>query len=204
MIKVLHYGSGNVKAITNIYKRLNIACGTASTAQELSTASKVIVPGVGAFDQVMTLLEQSGMVDTLNRMVLKDRVPVLGVCVGMQVMAQSSEEGDLDGLGWISGSVKLMDTSGLDHRPKLPHMGWNTIALSRPHSIVEGVDPDKGFYFLHSYRFVCSDEDSVLATSRYGDDFTAAIVSDSIFGFQFHPEKSHANGIAVFRNFARL
>ncbi len=202
MIKILGYGSGNVRAITNIYSRLNIPCEVAQASDELETADKIIVPGVGAFDLVMSRLSDSGMLETLNRRVLEDRVPVLGVCVGMQVMGASSDEGELPGLGWIDGRVRGMDVSGLSHKPKLPHMGWNSIAPRQPFDILSGVDPERGFYFLHSFCFDCTHDENVLATATYGQEFSAAIVRDNIFGFQFHPEKSHSNGIAIFKNFA--
>ena len=204
MIKVLSYGSGNVKAITNIYKRLNVPCEIASTKEELMSAEKIIVPGVGAFDQTMLLLESSGMLDTLNSMVIDDQTPVLGVCVGMQVMANASQEGERPGLGWIDGDVREFDTSALTHKPKLPHMGWNSISPQKQLPILDGIDIDKGFYFLHSYYFSCTNEENSLTTSCYGIEFTSAVVSDNIYGFQFHPEKSHQNGITIFKNFWEL
>lgn len=204
MIKVLSYGSGNVKAITNIYKRLNIPCQVARTKAELTSADKVIVPGVGAFDQTMLLLETSGMLDALNTMVLHDKVPALGVCVGMQVMANRSEEGTCKGLGWIDGEVKQLDASRLMHKPRLPHLGWNSIVPKKQLPILDNVDGDQGFYFLHSYYFSCAKAEHILATSRYGVEFASAVVSGNIYGFQFHPEKSHANGITIFKNFAEL
>jgi imidazole glycerol-phosphate synthase subunit HisH len=159
---------------------------------------------VGAFDQTMILLESSGMLDALNSMVLDDQVPVLGVCVGMQVMADESEEGELRGLGWIKGSVRQIDASLLTNKPKLPHMGWNTVTPKQQRPILDGIDHEKGFYFLHSYYFSCASDENVLTTSHYGSEFASAVVANNIYGFQFHPEKSHANGITIFKNFAEL
>ncbi|MBP62403.1 MAG: imidazole glycerol phosphate synthase subunit HisH [Planctomycetaceae bacterium] len=204
MIKVLCYGSGNVKAITNIYKRINVPCEVATTSDELRSADKIIVPGVGAFDQTMMLLEASGMLDTLNSMVLDDEVPVLGVCVGMQAMAHESEEGERKGLGWIDGAIKEIDARHLTHKPKLPHMGWNSVTPRQQLPILDGIDEQTGFYFLHSYYFACANEENVLTTSYYGTEFTSAVASGNIYGFQFHPEKSHLNGITIFKNFAEL
>ena len=204
MIKVLAYGSGNVKAITSIYKELNIPCEAVRDSQDLCTATKLVLPGVGSFDHAMMLLEKSGMLDPLNRLVVDQHIPVLGVCVGMQIMAERSEEGAACGLGWIKGEVVRINTENLMQKPKLPHMGWNSILAKYDHSIFDDVDCEKGFYFLHSYRLSCSDDSNVLATADYGGVFTAAVKKGNVFGFQFHPEKSHRNGIRIFRNFAAL
>ncbi len=204
MIKILAYGSGNVKAISNIFKRLNIPCSVAEKKEDLDGASKLVLPGVGAFDQSMNLFRESGMLDGANRMVVEQGVPVIGVCVGMQMMADYSEEGSAKGLGWIKGQVKKMDTSKLTQKPALPHMGWNTIRPKVDHDVLNGVDAERGFYFLHSYCFHCQNPTDVLATSDYGGEFPSAVYSDNIFGFQFHPEKSHFNGISVFENFAGI
>ncbi len=204
MIKVLSYGSGNLRAILNIYKRLNIDCCIAETAEDLEDASKLILPGVGAFDSSMAMLRDSGMIETLNKMVLEERVPVLGVCVGMQMMACSSEEGESPGLGWIQGHVKRLSIDNLKSKPYLPHMGWNNIRSSRGHAILQDVDQEQGFYFLHSYYFDCDNSEDVLATTFYSDEFASAVFHRNVYGFQFHPEKSHSNGITLFRNFAEL
>ena len=204
MIKVLGYGSGNVKAIVNIYKRLNIPCEVVHEPKSLESATQLVLSGVGAFDQSMGLLRRSGMMEQLNYLVMEKRVPIIGVCVGMQMMASSSEEGTSEGLGWIKGRVKKMDTSKLQQRPALPHMGWNTIEPRRDHPVFNDVDPEKGFYFLHSFCFHCDNSENELAISEYGERFSAAVYTDNIYGFQFHPEKSHFNGIAIFRNFAGI
>ena len=204
MITILSYGSGNVKAISNIYKGLNVPVSIAQTVNDLNGATKLVIPGVGAFDQTMDLLGESGMLEELHRLVLDKKVPVLGVCVGMQVMASTSEEGTKRGLGWIDGRVVRMDTSRLSVKPMLPHMGWNTIVPKRDTPLFADIDFDRGFYFLHSYRFDCASEGNLLATTEYGGEVTAAIRHENIYGFQFHPEKSHSNGINLFRNFAAI
>ncbi len=204
MIAIIDYGSGNIQAIKNIYKRLNIDCQLVSEPADLAGASKIILPGVGAFDNAMAQLNRSGMREVLDVLVLEKNVPVLGVCIGMQIMASSSEEGRLAGLNWIDASIKLLDESKIAHKPKVPHMGWNEVKLKREHAVFQSVDLQRGFYFLHSYYMQCIDSNDVLASANYGVDFDCAINRGNIFGFQFHPEKSHANGIQIFKNFAGL
>lgn len=204
MITVVDYGSGNIKAILNVFKRLKIECAVASRSPELSKASKIILPGVGAFDQTMHQLDASGLRSELNDLVLNKKLPVLGICVGMQVMANSSEEGTSEGLGWIDGTVRRFPTKNLSSKPHLPHMGWNTVAPLRSSPLFNNVDQDRGFYFLHSYFFDCKDQAQVLAAAHYGLDFPAVVMRENIIGCQFHPEKSHSNGISVFKNFAEM
>ena len=204
MISIVDYGSGNIQAIQNIYKRLNIESQIVSTAEELARATRIILAGVGAFDETMKLLDKSGMREVLDKLVLNDKIPVLGVCVGMQIMATSSDEGELSGLNWFDANVKKLDESLIPHKPKVPHMGWNTAIPTNDNEIFIGLDKEKGFYFLHSYYFECNDETDILAKTLYGQEFASAVQKDNIYGFQFHPEKSHSNGINVFRNFAEL
>lgn len=204
MIGIIDYGSGNIQAIKNIYKNLKIPCKFVSTPAELEDVTKIILPGVGAFDEAMNQLNQSGMRDILDTMVLEHCTPVLGVCVGMQIMASSSDEGELNGLNWFDAKVKLFDENEIKTKPKLPHMGWNEIDTMRDHKIFNSVDFEKGFYFLHSFYFACQNDEDVLANAHYGKAFNCAVNKNNIFGFQFHPEKSHSNGINLFKNFAEL
>ena len=203
MIGIIDYGSGNIQAIRNIYKRLKIETFIVKEPQDVSLASKLILPGVGAFDEAISKLDQSGLRNTLDEAVLHNKVPVMGICVGMQIMADRSEEGTLKGLGWISGSVKCFDIKQMNIVPKLPHMGWNDISVSE-HPIFDGIDKNTGFYFLHSYYFKADIKNNVIATSCYQHKFDCAVNIENIFGFQFHPEKSHSNGIILFKNFSEI
>jgi glutamine amidotransferase len=204
MIGIVNYGSGNIQAIANIYSRLNIPTKIITEPSELHEADKLILPGVGAFDETMKQLIGSGLKEELNKLVLHEKKPILGICVGMQIMAESSEEGTLNGLGWIKGRVKKFDISWFKQKPYLPHMGWNTIASKIEHPIFLNLDAEQGFYFVHSYYYECADKSNVLATSDYGIEFSSAVYNNNIFGMQFHPEKSHSNGIQLLENFAKL
>lgn len=204
MIAVIDYGLGNIKAFANVYTRLNIPFKVASKAEDLQGATRFILPGVGAFDYAMSRLHQSGMREPLEKLVLLDKLPVLGICVGMQILAKSSEEGILPGLGWIDAEVKKIDASGLSHRPKLPHMGWDKVLLVRSDPLLNGLDGSPRFYFLHSYYFSCNNQEDVLAETEYGSKFACAVKHGNIYGVQFHPEKSHHNGINILKNFGTI
>lgn len=204
MIAIVDYGLGNISAFANIYKRLNIPFVAAKTSGELKQASKLILPGVGAFDYAMDKLVESGMREQLDELVLEKKIPILGVCVGMQMMASKSEEGEVKGLNWIPGSVKLFDASKLKHKPTIPHMGWNQVNPEKDLQIFENIEHEQGFYFLHSYFFECESNDDVLATSEYAGKFSCAVHQDNIYGFQFHPEKSLTNGVNLLKNFANI
>lgn len=202
MLKIIEYGSGNVRAFKNVYRTLNVPSEVVTKPSQLEGATKIVLPGVGAFDQTMELLQQSGFVDCLNQKVQIEKIPILGVCVGLQVMAKSSEEGKLPGLGWFDGRVVKLDESMLLAKPRLPHMGWNSVEEVKKGRLTEGIDFDEGFYFLHSYRMMCRDPSDVLLSVTYGETIPAALQRENIWGFQFHPEKSHSNGAKVLQNFA--
>jgi glutamine amidotransferase len=204
MITIVNYGLGNVLAIANIYRRLGIPVQEARTAEELATASRIILPGVGAFDWAMTRLERSGMRPALEELVVRRSRPVLGICVGMQMLAERSDEGHLAGLGWIPGEVKRFEGIVDGQRRQLPHMGWNDVEPLEESSIFRGMVSGARFYFLHSYYFVPKRAEDVLATTTYGQSYASSVRCGAVFGVQFHPEKSHQWGIQLLKNFADI
>ncbi len=204
MIAIVDYGSGNIAAIANIYKQLKIPHAVTADARELAAAERYILPGVGAFDATMRHLAACGIVEVLQEQVVGRGKRLMGVCVGMQILAGSSDEGELPGLGWIPGHVKKIARDRASPPLRLPHMGWNSINLRGDSPIFGGVDSARGFYFLHNYYFHAADEADVIATASYGADIPCSVNRANIYGMQFHPEKSHANGTAIFRNFAGI
>ena len=204
MIAILDYGLGNVLAFQNIYKRLNIPAKVASKPEDLAGATKLILPGVGAFDYAMTLFNRSGLRKPAEELVLHDKLPVIGICVGMQMLASGSDEGELPGLGWVPGRVQRIDASLLTHQTRLPHMGWNDVEPTRPSALFNQLERDARFYFLHSYYFDTPSPEHQLATAHYGSCFTCAVTNGNVYGVQFHPEKSHHDGARLLQNFAEL
>jgi imidazole glycerol-phosphate synthase subunit HisH len=204
MITIIDYGLGNIRAFVNVYNRLNIKTKVASKASDIKGATKIILPGVGAFDYAMSRLNSSGMRDELENQVLGKKIPVVGICVGMQMLAKSSDEGILPGLGWIDAKVKLFDSSLILYKTQLPHMGWNTMTPIKDNKLLNGFNGSSRFYFLHSYYFYCNNNNDIIAKSEYGITYASAVNHDNIYGIQFHPEKSHSNGIQLLYNFAKL
>lgn len=204
MITIVDYGLGNILAFVNVYKRLNIPVTVAKTPADLAGATKLILPGVGAFDHAMELLQDAGMRQPLDELVLGQKVPVLGICVGMQILADASDEGRLPGLGWIPGRVRAFKSEPRSADMPLPHMGWNDVRPASGHELFNGLESDPRFYFLHSFFFECAQPRFAAATASYGIDFTCVVQSDNVYGVQFHPEKSHHFGAALLKNFAEL
>ena len=204
MITIINYGLGNISAFANVYKRLNIPFKIATKDGDLKNAKKIILPGVGAFDHAMEMLHKSGMKKALDQLVLHDKVPILGICVGMQILGNSSEEGLLPGLGWIDGEVNKIDASLITQRTRLPHMGWNNISPVKSNNLLVNIDNTARFYFLHSFYFKCHNIENEIAQTHYGLTFSSVVNSENIYGVQFHPEKSHEFGVKVLRNFAIL
>lgn len=201
---IVDYGLGNIQAIRNIYEQLNIEAEIAKSADQLEQADKIILPGVGAFDWAMECLGASGMVDRLNQLVVTEKRLVLGICVGMQIMGRRSDEGHLDGLGWIDAEVRRFGGDAAVERPmQLPHMGWNTVLPCRTDGLFCDLHAPL-YYFLHSYYFKPENDAHVLAISDYHGHFPSAVYSENILGVQFHPEKSHGWGIRLLKNFAEM
>lgn len=204
MIGIVNYGAGNIKALVNQFDILNIAYSVINDSKDFKTVDKIILPGVGSFDYCKSQLINSNLLETLNENVLVREKPVLGICVGMQLMAQSSEEGELSGLSWISGKVRKFDTRWFATKPTIPHMGWNSIIPNGDSAILKGIDSNQGFYFVHSYFFEAESDKNILCRTKYGIEFHSGVNHNHIFGVQFHPEKSHQNGSILLTNFSKL
>jgi glutamine amidotransferase len=204
MITLIDYGVGNISAFLNIYKQLNIPAKTAKTVSELEDADKIILPGVGHFDYAMQRFNDSGMSEKVNELVLVQKKPVIGICVGMQMMAKRSDEGNLEGLGWIDAEVKKFDDAQRSAKMPLPHMGWNDVYSTNDNPLFTNLEKNSRFYFLHSYYFHCHNMQNSIADADYGIKFTCAVNHDNVYGVQFHPEKSHHFGIELLKNFAEL
>jgi imidazole glycerol-phosphate synthase subunit HisH len=204
LIHIVDYGLGNIGAFLTLYKRQNIPAMAVATAEDLATADHILLPGVGSFDYAMQLLNASGMRETLDQLVTEKQVPVLGICVGMQILGDSSSEGEGAGLGWIPGRVRDLGSRGPNHQGlPLPHMGWNDIRPTRSLPLLKGIE-DPRYYFLHSFYFDNENPEDCAATAEYGSDFTCIVNRGNVWGVQFHPEKSHSFGMALLKNFAEL
>ncbi len=204
MTTIVDYGLGNIGAFANLFKRVGVPAKVARTAAELAGAERVILPGVGAFDHAMDLLDASGMRPTLERLVMEDKRPVVGVCVGMQMLADGSDEGARPGLGWVPGRVRHFSHACMNVPLPMPHMGWNDVVPSGDGGLFAGLESDARFYFLHSFYFEPADPRHIAARTVYGMEFASAVRSDHVYGVQFHPEKSHHFGAALLQNFARI
>lgn len=203
MIAIIDYGLGNIRAFFTVFEHLKVNVKIASSPADLTDATKLILPGVGAFDYAMQQFNQSGMRELVEEKVLVQKMPVLGICVGMQMLAGSSDEGVLPGLGWINARVRKFDPA-VSPEIQLPHMGWNTIVPVKDTPLLNGIAPESRYYFLHSFYFENHTDTDCIATTQYGIPFCSAVQHENIFGVQFHPEKSHSNGVQLLRNFANL
>lgn len=202
MITIVDYGVGNLGSILNMLKKIGAKAEASSDPQVLRRAEKLILPGVGAFDAGMRKLNEAGLISLLNELVLEKKVPVLGLCLGMQLMTKRSAEGTEAGLGWFEAETVRFQFGPENAHLKVPHMGWNTLEVRRPHPLVADLGPEPRFYFVHSYHVVCADQADVVAYTDYGHPVTAVIARGNLLGAQFHPEKSHKFGMQLLRNFA--
>ncbi|MBL7790454.1 MAG: imidazole glycerol phosphate synthase subunit HisH [Chitinophagales bacterium] len=202
MIAILDYGVGNVKSISNMFKKIGVESVITADTEVLKSASKYILPGVGAFDYGMTRLNQSGAIPTLENEVLANKKPILGICLGMQLLTLRSDEGIEKGLGWVDAeTLKFkLDTS----QYAIPHMGWNEIVPKSDQKLFNGLYEEARFYFVHSYYVSCKNQTDIAASCNYGGDFTCSVHRENIYGVQFHPEKSHKFGMQLLKNFSEL
>lgn len=203
MIAVIDYGMGNVGSIINIFHKIGVPSILTNNTEQIEKAYKLILPGVGAFDHGMHKLNISGLADAIKKHAVENNKPLLGICLGMQLLGRNSEEGKESGLGLIQFDNKRFNFENYTHL-KIPHMGWDiTLTTKKNDPLVEGIDPLQRYYFVHSYHAVCDSEDNVLMRCEYGYSFVAAVKKYNIYGVQFHPEKSHKFGMALLENFAR-
>lgn len=199
-IVIIDYGLGNPASIKNMIKKVGGSSEISADLSVIEKADKLIIPGVGAFAKGMENLKSSGIKDVLDKKALKDKVPVLGVCLGMQLLTNHSEEGNVNGLGWIDAQTKKFDLDPANF--KIPHMGWRDVTFDKKdHPLLKNIDPDPRYYFVHSYYVACNNAANSLAHTEYGVTFDCAIAKDNIVGFQFHPEKSHRFGMELIKNF---
>lgn len=203
MIAIVDYGMGNLGSVQNMLRKLGAESVRTSDPAEIAQASRLVLAGIGGFDGAMERLEGAGLVQVLNEQVIERRVPILGVCLGMQVMAQSSTEGTRRGLGWLEAEVLRFEFPE-EWRLPVPHMGWEVVVPTRPSPLFDPAGPAPRFYFSHAFHLVCRDPADVAATTTYGYEFAAAIHRGNILGTQFHPEKSHIFGLDVYRRFIEL
>lgn len=203
MVTVIDYGMGNLGSIKNMLRKVNADALVSSKKEDIQTADKLILPGVGAFDRGMTELEQKGLIPVIKEAVFDGNKPLLGICLGMQLLTQKSEEGSLPGLGLIAAETVRFQIQNCGSL-RIPHMGWNSIKIKKDHYLFRDFDEyeEPRFYFVHEYHVVCKNDDDVLTHTNYGYDYASAIQKDNIIGVQFHPEKSHKFGMHLFRNFA--
>jgi imidazole glycerol-phosphate synthase subunit HisH len=202
VITIVDYGTSNLGSMQNMLKKIGAPSKIAASPSDLQDATKIIVPGVGSFDAGMRKLQESGMIPVLNQKVLVERIPTLGICLGMQLMTERSEEGELPGLGWIEAQTLRFDQRS-DPGLKVPHMGWNQVIPAKTSALIADFPPEARFYFAHSFYVMCKSAEDVLFNVSYGKNtFAAAFQRGNLMGAQFHPEKSHRFGMTFLRNFA--
>lgn len=203
MIVLVDYQAGNLGSIQNMFKKVGATIVVSSHPDLIEQADKIILPGIGRFDHCMQALQNTRLIPLLEKRILVDKIPCLGICVGFQMLAEHSEEGDCRGLGWIPAKVKKFQFS-LAEKLKIPHMGWNYVRNVKPTALTQNLGEEPRFYFAHSYYMDCPDRQFRMMETDYGIPFTSAVNKENIFGVQFHPEKSHKYGMAILKNFAEM
>lgn len=201
MIVIVDYGMGNLRSVEKALIRLGETPVITNSIEIIKKSDKIILPGVGHFKQGMENLHKLNLIDTLNKKVLLHKTPILGICLGMQLMSNFSEEGNTKGFGWVDSNTIKFNFS--NNKLKVPHMGWNSLNIKKNKSLVDGVSSEDIFYFVHSYYITCNNEDDIVATTNYGIDFVSAIQKENIYATQFHPEKSHDSGFKIIVNFLK-
>ena len=203
MITIIDYGVGNIKSIQNMLKKISAPSFITNDIKKIAQATHIILPGVGHFDHGMKKLIESGLLEILSKKVLIEKVPILGICLGAQLLTRGSEEGDCEGLGWIDADTIKFDTSKLTDNLKIPHMGWSDVSIINEVKLFSNMPKECRFYFVHSYHIKCDNVKDIAVTTEHGYQFTAGVIKDNIIGMQFHPEKSHKFGMQLLRNFAK-
>ena len=201
MIVIIDYGLGNLGSMYNMLHRIGVSAIVSSDPAIITQANKLILPGVGSFDAGMNNLKGQDLVPILNMQVLENHVPILGVCLGMQLLTKGSKEGVLSGLGWLHAETVRFSFDENDKRLKIPHMGWNTVRICKDTTLFKGIEVEPRFYFVHSYHVICADETDILTRTLHGYEFVSSFAHDNITGVQFHPEKSHKFGMKLLKNF---
>lgn len=200
MVSIINYGMGNLKSIQNALNYLEIDNQIIHSYKDIVNAEKLILPGVGSFKKAMVELNKLNLISTLKEEIKIKKKPILGICLGMQLLSEWGEEGNVDGLGLIKGQVKKFDLK----KNKIPHVGFNNISIKRHSILLDCIDDNSDFYFVHSYHFSLEDQNNILATTFYEDKFISAVEKENIFGVQFHPEKSQKNGLQILKNFDKI
>jgi glutamine amidotransferase len=203
MIIIVDYGMGNLGSVLNMFKKAGAQSKISSDLNEISKAEKILLPGVGSFDSAMQRITDTGMKDILTKKAMVEKIPVLGICLGMQLLTDGSEEGKLNGLGWIKGKAYHFHNR-IDENLRVPHMGWNVANIQNQSKLTKYFEGELRFYFVHSYYVLVDDSNHSMMKTNYGITFDSALCNDNIFGAQFHPEKSHKFGLNLFSNFAKI
>lgn len=202
MIHIVDYGAGNLRSVQKAFERMRIEAKPTNNPDEIINAAKIVLPGVGNFEAAIKKIKSAGIFDALNSAVIDKKTPILGICLGMQLMTNHSEEGDANGFGWIDALTKKFDFK--DSNLRIPHMGWNNLLIKNDSKLYNGINSNDLFYFVHSYYVACQNEIDIAAETEYGLSFTSSFSKENIYGCQFHPEKSHDVGLQIIKNFSIL